>query len=343
MHGIYFMENTMLFTKSISSIDQIFRKDKIGNYVKRNAKLSQDILSYALVIQQEKSNYNKPFYVWDLAQWLMDKHLEFRERYQYNPVSNTPSKSRVQYVMDRIRGLLYDLSSLQLLESAGAAHQRRGTGFVEIYKYTSAGYLIALLIESMDLAKKESVANEIYDLLNSDYRASSSSYSYGIFLIAVFKKYKEKGVFTEFLVNVLRNRLDSATTVGDLLARLDVLYFDETEKAKMFIDIWFQTLNELEPNVKELLLHDIKLSLQTTMSKRIVVHHKAYEDRVFELRGRYDRLVLEGKCQNCQSYILMADDIAHYLRRSNLAPNVPLSGVRCIRCDKDNSIIIPLL
>lgn len=62
--------------------------------------------------------------------------------------------------------------------------------------------------------------------------------------------------------------------MGDFLARLDVLYFDETEKAKMFIDIWFQTLNELEPNVKELLLHDIKLTLQTTMSKRIIVHHK---------------------------------------------------------------------
>ena len=337
------MENTMLFTKSISSIDQIFRKDKIGNYVKSNAKLSQGILSYALVIRQEKSNYNKPFYVWDLAQWLMDKHLEFRERYQYRPHSNTRPDNRVQYVMDRIRGLLYDLSSLQLLESAGAMHQRRGTGFVEIYKYTSAGYLIALLIESMDPAKKESATNKIYDLLNSDYRASPSSYSYGIYLIAVFKKYKEKGVFSEFLVDVLRNRLDSAMTIKDLLARLDVLYFDETEKAKMFIDIWFQTLNELEPNVKELLLHDIKLTLQTTMSKRIVVHHKAYEDRVFELRGRYDRLVLEGKCRNCSSYVLMADDIVHYLRRSNLAPNVPLSGVRCIRCDKDNSIIIPLL
>jgi len=116
----------MLFTKSISSIDQIFRKDKIGNYVKRNAKLSQGILSYALVIRQEKSNYNKPFYVWDLAQWLMDKHLEFRERYQYRPHSNTRPDNRVQYVMDRIRGLLYDLSSLQLLESAGAMHQREG-------------------------------------------------------------------------------------------------------------------------------------------------------------------------------------------------------------------------
>jgi predicted RNA-binding protein associated with RNAse of E/G family len=62
----------------------------------------------------------------------------------------------------------------------------------------------------------------------------------------VFKKYKEKGVFSEFLVDVLRNRLDSAMTIEDLLARLDLLYFDETEKAKMFIDIWFQTLNGLE-------------------------------------------------------------------------------------------------
>jgi predicted RNA-binding protein associated with RNAse of E/G family len=62
----------------------------------------------------------------------------------------------------------------------------------------------------------------------------------------VFKKYKERGVFSEFLVDVLRNRLDSAMTIEDLLARLDLLYFDETEKAKMFIDIWFQTLNGLE-------------------------------------------------------------------------------------------------
>jgi hypothetical protein len=87
-------------------------------------------------------------------------------------------------------------------------------------------------------------------------------------------------------------------------------------------------------NVKGWLLHDINLTLQTTMSKRIVVHHKAYEDRVFELRGRYDMLVLEGKCRNCQYYILMADDIAHYLRRSNLAPNVPLSGLSCIICGR---------
>lgn len=129
--------------------------------------------------------------------------------------------------------------------------------------------------------------------------------------------------------------------IDHLLERLDLEYFGDTEKAKLYAKLLLEVLSEIDPNIRQLLFHDIKLQYQEAMRRGIKVYHSDFERRCFELRDRADRIVLETKCLNCDSYFLTDWSIMHYIRRSNLTPHIPLYGVKCSECNHNNCIIVP--
>jgi len=330
----------------ISSISDIFRKDEDGEYIRSNARLAQKILSYTLAAQKESPahKYDEIFYDRDLARWLLDNYIEYVERYQHRPDNRTSEPNRIEYVLDRIKGLLKDLHNLELIEFE-MAEQRRGTSdIITVYRPTFAGHLIALLIEIMESEKPQpDISTEIYNLFDSYFKEHHSSYD--VLYAALFKKYIEKGLFDEFGVDILISRLNSGIeirTIDDLVHRLDLLSFDDTGKALLYANLLDEVLKELDPNAKELLFYEIKLLLEQEMSTRVHVFHKDFEQRRFELRGCPDRVVLEARCKNCPSYFVMDSDILYYLRKSNLSPYTPVRESKCPE-GHTKSIILPRL
>jgi hypothetical protein len=71
-----------------------------------------------------------------------------------------------------------------------------------IFQFTSAGYLIAWLIRSLDPNKLDIANEEIYNIFYNINK--SNPQSTGIFGSILIKKYKEKGVFGDFVVTPLR-------------------------------------------------------------------------------------------------------------------------------------------
>jgi len=331
----------------ISSISDIFRKDDEGKYIKSNAGLAQKILAYTLVAQKENPvhKYDEIIYDRDLANWLLDNYLEFVDRYQHRPYNQTNEPNKIEYVLPRIKDVLNDLHNLDLIKFE-MAEQRRGTSdIITVYRPTFAGHLIALLIEIMGSEKPNpNISIEIYNLFDSYFKEHHSSYD--VFYAALFKKYIERGLFDEFGIDILISRLNSSMkikTIDDLVHRLDLLYFDNTEKALLYADLLDDTLTELDPNVKVLLFYEIKLLLEQGMATRIQVHHKEFEQQRFELRECPDRIVLEAKCKNCtNSYLVVDSEIIYYLRKRNFAPNTPVPTSECSEC-QERSLILPRL
>ena len=221
------------------------------------------------------------------------------------------------------------------------AEQRRGTtDIITVYKPTFAGHLIALLIETMESGKQPAISTEIYHLFGTYFKDHFSSYD--VFYAKLFKKYKDNGLFDEFGVDTLISRLNSGReirTINNLVQRLDLLYFDDAKKAKLYVELLIEVLKELKPKVKRLLLYEIKLILQQEMATRVRALHKDFDERCFELRERPDVIVLEGNCQKCDYYLMIDCEILHYLKRSNLSPHTALNGVKCPRCKEDKCII----
>jgi hypothetical protein len=329
----------------ISSISDIFKKDDNGKYIRSNAKLAQKILSYTFVVQKDNPThkYDEIFYDRDLANWLLNHYPKFIERYQ-GPFDRTRPKAKVENVLPRIKDVLNDLVDLDLVGFENA-EQRRGTSdIITVYRPTFAGHLIALLIEIMESEKPQSnISIEIYNLFDLYFKEHHSSYD--IFYAALFKKYMERGLFDEFGISILISRLNSGMeikTIDDLVHRLELLSFDDTGKALLYADLLDEVLQELDPNTKELLCYEIKLLLEQEMATRVQVIHKYFEQRRFELRECPDRIVLEAKCKNCNSYFVVDSEIIYYLRKRNFAPNTQLPKSECPKCH-ERSLILPRL
>jgi len=252
--------------------------------------------------------------------------------------------TRIEYVLPRIKDLLNDLHNLELIEFE-MAEQRRGTSdIITVYRPTFAGHLIALLIEIMESEKPQpDISIEIYNLFDSYFKEHHSSYD--VLYAALFKKYMERGLFDEFGIDILISRLNSGMQIkmiDDLVHRLELLSFGDTEKALLYADLLDEVLKKLDPNTKELLFYENKLLLEQKMATRVQVIHKDFEQRRFELKGRADRIVLEANCENCNTYFVVDIEILYYLRKRNFAPHTPNLSVpksECSDCHKGSLIL----
>jgi hypothetical protein len=325
----------------LDSISDIFRRDQDGKYTNRNAVLAQRILSYVFVNQELKSSkiYSEPFYEKDLASWLLDNYKEFTDLYPYRPYNKINRPSKIERVLKRIKSPIDDLCNLGLIRYENIGRRSRTTDIVTVFSYTFVGHFIALIIELMESRNQENISQKIYAIIDSNLENSSS---YDAFFSLLFSKYMQKGVFVEFLFDVFVYRLTQGKEVmtkDNLFAGLDLRAFADPRKAILHAKMLVEVLNELDPNLRQLLFHDLKLEYQEAIRSGIKVYHRDFEERCFELRDRPDMIALEGKCLNCHTYLPINCKIMYYIKKSNLSPHTPISGIKCSECKEDDCIL----
>jgi hypothetical protein len=314
-------------------INYVFKKDEKGYYTK-SALLYQDILRYAIFRKINKLS-DDPFRHWDLAEWLMKNNNEFINRYK---ASTTTISNRIEYTQNRTKDSLRDLVYLGLIVDAEQTKIKKGTATTSLYLFTDTAYLIAWIIEGFDPNKRENADNEIYNLFDSNYKRKLSPSSYDIFNWALYKKYKEKGVFGSFVVDEFRRRLDSNVQTRDmrgLFHRIGVIYNNNIDQARFFVDLWNETLDELNPEARNLVLHHIKLERERRMED-IVEDLADFEKTRFESRNRYDEVALEGNCTKCKRCYSNALPLRPYLDLVNILPSEPVTA-NCILCKDQKS------
>ncbi|HEY6885449.1 MAG TPA: hypothetical protein VI278_15555 [Nitrososphaeraceae archaeon] len=326
----------------LPGVNYVFRKDENGYYTKP-ALLYQDILRYAIFRKKENPS-NDPFTHRDLATWLMSNNREFIDRYKGSSDKHTTINNRIGNTQQRTKDSIKDLVDLGLILKVGRTKIRTGTGTTQTYVFTDIGYLLALIIEGFNLNSRETADNEIYNLYDSNYKRISSPSSYDIFNWALYKKYKEKGVFGSFVVDELRRKFDSNLQTRDihgLFQRIGVIYSNDIEKATFFVDLWNETLDELKPEDKNLVLHHIKLEIERRMEDR-VEDLASFEKTRFDTRNSYDFVAVQGNCKNCKNCYSMGLEIRGYLKIANLLPFEPIIG-KCVLCKSDDSYVIKVI
>ena len=254
------------------SIHLIFEKGN-GSYTKR-ALFYQDILLYSKDIKEmQKSSFKDR----ELTNWLLKYNLELVDYYSKPPYNHTPPSARAENRLDRVKASVRDLINLGLIRETGTAPaEKGGTRPVQVYGYTDDGILLACLIESFDQNKRERAYSEAYDVLQSMLSIEPASYE--IFHSSLYKKYKARGVFGEFIMDRLRESLESISeinTLGELrYSSLIIFHTNDAAKGRLYLDLWNETFNEMSPSVQELLLFHMKMEIEQRMMHRAMAPQK---------------------------------------------------------------------
>jgi hypothetical protein len=322
----------------IDGIYSIFPKDRNGNYTKK-ALLYQDMLKYSI-----EENNPSSFRHWDLANWLMKKNQEFINKYKDLSTRNITYGNRIEHTQKRTKDRLNDLISLGLIEIIGTVKQKKGIGNVCLYKYTDFGQVLAWIIESIDPSKRELANQGVYEVIDSIFKIRELSSSSNIFFSVFFKNCKEKGFFGN-IVQHLREILYSGMTVMTVPELLQVAInsgYKDLNESTQFLDIYDETLKQLDPEIRKFHLYDLKLDIQRRMDK-LTTFTKVYEKVRFKVKGNHDIVALEGFCKICDAYFTIEIHILAFRAMAILQTDKEGTRMKCPGCNTEKSLILPYL
>jgi hypothetical protein len=206
--------------------------------------------------------------------------LEFIDYYQGSK-SHTSISNRIHAREERINGMFENLIRMNLIHKTGTGIGRKVEVEIPLYRYTEFGRLITLIIKSMNLEngilferdqqKMQNKKNElkqnnqvIYEIIDSlltiqDY----SPYSH-IFYSALFKKLKDKEFFDKFVHHMIGqcNSNLSIKNIPHLFNYAVTTEFNDKEVSKNFLGLYRETLDELNPEVQNIVRYQLKLSTE---------------------------------------------------------------------------------
>jgi hypothetical protein len=319
-------------------IHSIFKKDSNGHYT-TTALLYQDMIRYCIARKELDPNHPDSFKHWDLADCIIRNNQEDVNYYKDMSTRSINMGSRIENIQQRTKDRLNDLVQLNLVEISGSEKQEKGNAYVNVYKYTFFGHLLAWLIESFNPQKREKATKEIYNLFNSFYK-QYKNWSYYVFSSALYKKYFDKGVFEDFVVDRIRETLDmnmEIWSMQELLRSLTIPSFYDDKDLKVHMQLWNETLNEMDPNLRPMFLYKLKLEIEREMEYRIK-NQDVFEKLCFEIRDKYDMIVMEGYCKNCNLYMYGTGSLLEYLQVIGAAPSEYVMA-KCTNCNNDSAIV----
>jgi hypothetical protein len=327
-----FLKNTMLtMPRKDITIGSIFGKNEDK---RKNPQLYKYVLRYSTA--QDGS-----FTHWDLARWLYDHYPEFKERYKDFSTRTTTIPTRIEHTQESTKNSLNDLIKLDLINIIAERKITKGTGYTPLYAFTWYGKLLAWINESFDIAKREKTDKEIYNLFA--HNATHFHTSLYILGSALHKKYIRNRVFDDFVVDILRRKLESDNPgdMNELLECLAIPIINHPEKARYHTQLWRETFNEMEPEIQQLLLHSIKLSIEAKV-EREAKYPEGFEIARFNYRERHDMVAIVGYCKNCGCNHSIGVEIIYYLERTQLPSEDPFAFLGdCRECNTKSSVIYP--
>ena len=175
-----------------------------------------------------------------------------------------------------------------------------------------------------------------------EYNYKDRPSSFDLFALALIEKYRSQGLFEELVVNTLRDRVNDPTWHIDNMPELiDSLTIPDMRNAKLFYDIWLQTLNELEENQRNIVMQYVKLKIGRLIEMHLK-YLRGYEELRFGLRHYPNQLAVEGICNNseCNHPYALPMNLVDYIKIDK-SPYTP-SGMTCPWCGSSNTLSISL-
>lgn len=354
-------------TKSLNksraaTLNSLFEKGTDSNYTK-DAILCQDILRYYLNANSE----NNPFSLRKLQHWIIKNNRDIVEEYQGSK-GHTPIKNRIHAKETRINNKFEILLEIGLVKRAEKIDyniqgmQRSLYKSTTIYLYTKAGILLALIIRSINFEKlikiekdqkqvvsltKELEENNyrIYQLIDSTLPTGDDCPYSNIFYKLLYKKINDKGFFNELVSHIIflcdhSGRL--IRKVHNLLEYGLEFGFLNKEIRKRFSQLENEVLEDLQPEVKDVILHEIKLSVEGRFQQSKGHLSREYEKQRFRLRSEHTKIVLEGCCEKCKQQTIVSWSYIDYREKWVDADEYNNIHFDCPKCNTKDGCIIPV-
>ena len=77
------------------------------------------------------------------------------------------------------------------------AKESKGTGTLPVFQFTSVGHIIAWIVESMSIDKRQHAINQLYELFQDNFKDRPSCTD--MFNSIYYRKIKEHGLFGDFV------------------------------------------------------------------------------------------------------------------------------------------------
>jgi hypothetical protein len=233
--------------------------------------------------------------------------------------------------------VLRDLRTLGLIRIAGTEKAKKVNTIVRTYEYTKGGQLLALIIKSLDAKHRENAINEIYDIAVKAFSSQNDSSS--ITISRFLAKCVKNSVFdrlVELMCSIVNLDPDpKLASIVDLFRYIFNSNFRDSQVQGELSCLWFETVQELDPDTRKIQIHQLKLDLERKFANNQEGVRRQYEELRFKLRQDYEKIALEGDCLNCK---YSGSVELHYTEYFKII-NGKAMAARCPQCGTQNLLI----
>lgn len=294
------------------------------------------IFKYSHLVKKEDQPTSHAFKDYELANWLLDNNQDFNDRYTKDPDRHTNKSSQLKNIIRKIQGRIDDLIKLGLMKRAGTAKQEKGTGPVFLYEFTRYTYLLLALLRSNSEESADEEVFNIYQLILNDKDAPSINILY----FNLFNKFKERGLYSEFVIYPLTEAFFTNRTARHITELLfDNHRTDDVGKIMTYNALLSETLKEMADDARLRVLLILRDEIERNIVSKGVRSLKDYEEALLRSKQSPQTLAVESHCDRCKTYVWAIVDVIEYLDAVSLPTDDPLKK-NCPTCGK-YSLVVP--
>jgi hypothetical protein len=294
----------------------------------------------------------------ELGKWLIGNYRPFKDEFAG---SHIPNSYRLHSKRNYIKSRMEDLIGLGLIEQHGTAKAEKNQSDTPIYKFTFGGHIVGAILIASKTSQQESTQNSATSkavLLISAYLKYNKVSTF-LFLSNFFAKCEQEQRYGDYsFIHMLRVLFSYIYHSGELnlrQARLAIMciptLYDDLE------DIFFQTLNELDKQTRNLLLLQFKMDVEADHSYEHMDPEsiREWELMRFENIQNYSKVTLSGYCKECKLSYPFVMDVFAFIRLPDIfgvehgidpdtmqieESTAVVQKIDCFKCGKESCLII---
>lgn len=311
---------------SVKSIDDIFQEG-------HKARIYQDILVFGSTIPE-----NKEFKLRELSRYLLYNNEQLKDLYIGSKLNES---ARIDNISRRVERNVSHLIDMKVLIKVRLVQEEKGPRMVPTFRLTPFGNILSLILQSdrPDI----NVQDKLYTLFQ-DMLAPLEALSWATFTMNWIKKVYEKGHFGHY-ISIYKKVIDSGSIWNIkkfnllLLDTVNLRFFYSPINRHVYVNIWQEVIEELDSEVRKLVLYEVKLSLDSVMGT--IAQTSEYEKKRFALIVDVETIALEGYCNKCKRPAVIQMKIVEYYQSH---AHVSLVATECPICKSpDTTLQLPQL
>ncbi len=158
------------------------------------------------------------------------------------------------------------------MKETGQVKEERGSGLVPTYRYTRSGYFISQVIQCV-INGEENAEEQLYNLFQRIFKVDDHSPSLLILNSKFIEKIHDKNLFGDY-VSIFQKALDSKEITDiESFATLIQKFISPLFQQRHFVRAWVETIDELEPQIRQLYMYEQKLAIDAKMGSKALTRN----------------------------------------------------------------------